>query len=486
MVNTYQRETAHLQKPNPISASQFTFAVGLIAGLFVVAGKAIAEGPLPAAKHLSAESRLSAAQPWQPATPREEICPAFSFNSKGGPDHQGSLVISSDARQGLHGCWQRAFSVEGGKFYQFKALRETTNIRHPRRSTSVRILWQDERGNSVPFEGSVAEGFLIGWNPMAEPEFPSEQEPRADGWTEVSGVYQVPPQASQAVVELYLQWAPDGRVEWSNVSLTPTTPPAGRKVRLAAVHYRPTGKSPAENCREYEPLIVEAARQNADLVVLGETITLVGPNRPRYEDIAEPIPGKSTEYFGALAKKHGLYIVAGLYERDEHLIYNVAVLLGPDGQVAGKYRKVCLPRSEAAAGVTPGEDYPVFQTRFGKVGMMICYDGFFPEVARELANNGAEVIAWPVWGCNPEQAAARACENHVYIVSSTYEDISRNWMLTAVYDHDGKPLTRAEKWGTIVTAEVDLDSRKQWNCLGDFKAQISRHRPVGLAERPVD
>ena len=46
--------------------------------------------------------------------------------------------------------------------------------------------------------------------------------------------------------------------------------------------------------------------------------------------------------------------------------------------------------------------------------MMVCYDGFFPEVARELTNRGAEVIAWPVWGCNPDLAAARACENHVY------------------------------------------------------------------------
>jgi predicted amidohydrolase len=119
-----------------------------------------------------------------------------------------------------------------------------------------------------------------------------------------------------------------------------------------------------------------------------------------------------------------------------------------------------LPRNEAAAGVTPGEDYPVFATKFGRVGMMICYDGFFPEVARELTNNGAEVIAWPVWGCNPDLASARACENHVYIVSSTYEDVSRNWMLTAVFDHDGRTLARAKKWGSVVTAEVDLDARK--------------------------
>lgn len=445
-----------------------------------------AEGPLPAVENLVRDGSLAAAQPWRPAAPRAEICPKFAFDPQGGPDHDGSLVISSDGRRGLHGCWQRTFEVEGDRYFKFASLRKTINVPHPRRSTSVRILWQDDQGKSVPHEGEVAAGFLIGWQPTAEPEFPAEKEPRADGWAEISDVYRVPSRATRAVVELYLQWASDSRVEWSGVSFAPTAEPAGRKVRLAAVHYRPTGKTPAGNCQEYEPFVAEAARQKADLVVLGETITLVGPNRPRYEDIAEPIPGKSTEYFGMLAKRHGLYIVVGLYERDEHLIYNVAVLLGPDGKLAGKYRKVCLPRNEAAAGVTPGDEYPVFQTRFGKLGMMVCYDGFFPEVARELTNNGAEVIAWPVWGCNPELAAARACENHVYIVSSTYEDISRNWMLTAVYDHDGKTLTKAEKWGTVVTTEVDLDSRKQWNCLGDFKAQLPRHRPVAAAEKPAE
>ena len=65
------------------------------------------------------------------------------------------------------------------------------------------------------------------------------------------------------------------------------------------------------------------------------------------------------------------------------------------------------------------------------VKMSGVYDRFFREVARELSNRGAEIIAWPVWGCNPEQARARACEKQVYLVSSTYEDVSRDWMLTA-------------------------------------------------------
>ena len=312
------------------------------------------------------------------------------------------------------------------------------------------------------------EGEAAGPIPTAEPEYPTDSPTKWPGYVAVSGVYRAPKKATTAVVELHLLDAPKGSVTWSDVSLEPCDPPPARKVRLAAVHYTPKGgKSSLDTpCKVYEPFIAEAAKQKADLVVLGETITYVGMGRD-FTKVAEAVPGPSTDYFGTLAKKHNSYIVAGLVERDGHLLYNVAALIGPDGELVGKYRKVCLPRDEVEGGITAGKDYPVFDTRFGKLGMMVCYDGFFPEVARELTNRGAEVIAFPVAGCNPLLVATRACENHTYVVSSTYTD-------------------RAAKWARAAT---DLRPRRRDACRGRKVGHGSRRRgrfveAALLAEQP--
>lgn len=336
---------------------------------------------------------------WQPAAPREEIRPAFSFDAGGGPKRQGAFVIAAADSVGQHGWFQKAFPIAGGKSYRFEAVRKVENVAVPRRSAPVRIVWQDSAGKAVLADPPAGREGEAGPKPLAEPEHPLDGPADADGWTSVAGVYRAPTKATRAVVELHLQWAPRGRVAWSEVTFSETSPRPSRKVRLAAVHYVPSGKSPRTNCEEYAPLIAESARQKANLVVLGETVPYVRVGKKPHE-VAETIPGPTTKYFGELAEKHRLHVVLSLYERDGTVVYNTAVLLGPDSRLIGKYRKVCLPHSEIEAGVTPGNSYPVFETSFGKVGMMVCYDGFFPEVARELTNGGAEVIAWPVWGCN--------------------------------------------------------------------------------------
>jgi predicted amidohydrolase len=405
---------------------------------------------------------------WRADSYRAETKPAFSVEAKDGKTAGPAMVIAADSRPGLDGFWVREFPVVGGRWYRFRVWRRAENMAEPRRNANAEVFWIGSRGRPVPTDEEVA----------MQPDFLADGETGRDGWTEVSGVYRAPSRATKAEMHLHLRWASNARVFWSDASITEIATPPTRKVRLAAAHFKPRGgKSPADNCRMYAPMIEEAARRNADLIVLGEALTAVD-NGHTFAAAAEPIPGPSTNYFGELARKHNIYVVAGLVERERHVIYNTAVLLGPDGVLMGKYRKVTIPTLEVQAGVAPGEEYPVFQTRFGKLGIMICYDVWFPEVARQLANRGAEVIAMPIYGGNHSLAVARAIENQIHLVSSTYMPPSEELIRSGVIDQLGRQMAAADREGTVAIAEVDLEKNAAWSWLGYFRARVPRDRPV--------
>ncbi len=414
---------------------------------------------------------------WTPQFPRPELSPVFSRTA------EGHLVLASE-RSGTNGHWLRTFRVEGGKSYRFSAWRLADNVEHERRSCLVRIEWYGPDGELVDSPHKVNPAYFGKDTDKARPDYPRDWERRPDGSVLVQDTYVAPRQAAEARVQLHLRWTDNGKVTWSDVNFAEATPVEPRRVTLAAVHHNLAGggKNTIEsNRRRIAPLVEEAAKKGADLVVLGELISCKGVTGV-FAEAAEPVPGPTTNFYGELARKNDCYIVVGLPERDGRHVYNVSVLLGPDGEVAGKYRKVTLPREEIQQGISPGYEYPVFDTRFGKVGMMICYDVFFPEVARELAMNGAEVIALPIWGGNPLLAAARCAENGVFLVTSTYTDHNSQWMKSAIWDREGSRLAEANDWGTVVMAEVDLNQPAYWQFMGDFRSRIKREAPIRQAE----
>lgn len=421
-------------------------------------------------------------QTWTARSPRDEIRPAFERIPSNADEPARSLVIRSDARAGLQGWWETELDVEGGAYYRFTAAARVERVPFPRRCVFPRVHWRNAEGGSVTRDEPVFGPYHPKGTPAtATPELPLEQRTGDDGSIRFESVVRAPSGSSRALIELHLWWAPGATVEWTDIRLEKAPAPPPRRARVGAVHFHPSGQSPEANRREFAPLIADAAAKGVELLVLPETLTFYGTGKT-YAECAEPVPGPSTEYFGELAKSHKTHLVVGLLEKDGHLVHNVAVLIGADGRLIGKYRKVCLPRGESESGIMPGDAYPVFETSLGRIGMMVCYDGFFPEVARRLREAGAEVIAFPVWGCNPMLAAARACENSVFVVSSTYTDASSQWMITGIFGPDGSIVSRADQWGTIAIADIDLGTPAHWAQIGDFAAEMHRNRPPSAKE----
>src|SRR5437660_3614357 len=162
--------------------------------------------------------QAAALEEWTAFAPREEIRPEFQHTDSGGKSGHGTLVIRADKRAGLHGWWQKTFPVTAGQYYRFSAWRQTENIAVPRRSVLARVLWRDEKGKEVERRGGMVTNYSLGVVARAEPEYPHESNRDKGGWAEMSGVYEAPPGAAKARVELHLLWAPKGKVEWSDVS----------------------------------------------------------------------------------------------------------------------------------------------------------------------------------------------------------------------------------------------------------------------------
>ena len=159
----------------------------------------------------------------------------------------------------------------------------------------------------------------------------------------------------------------------------------------------------ADNIQRLQAKIRLCAEQGAQLVVLQELhngLYFCQTENTELFDLAEPIPGPSTDSFGALARELGIVIVLSLFEkRAPGLYHNTAVVLEKDGTIAGKYRKMHIPDDPAYYEkfyFTPGDlGFDPIQTSVGKLGVLVCWDQWYPEAARLMAMKGAELLIYP-------------------------------------------------------------------------------------------
>jgi predicted amidohydrolase len=374
---------------------------------------------------------------------------------------EGLLVEAPGKPYAVGGIWQELAGIEGGKAYAIEVACRLRDISSAYRSVLVRVSWTRD-GRLVHPAGMLIRG------------------PIMDGSVaRFEDVLIAPDEADGARLSLEVKWPQGGSVLWKRASIRPTSVPPPRKVKVGTVYLRPADSTPEGNLKLFCEQIDAAGELGLDIVCLGEAITLVGTGCT-IKDCAEPIPGPATERLGDAARRNHLWVVAGLTERDGDIVYNTAVLLDREGQVAGKYRKVHLPREEWRKGIAPGDEYPVFQTDFGTIAIQICYDWFFPEPEAIFALQGAEVIFAPTWGnTKPDQDGraegetvfrVRARDNGVYMVPSVYDGNS------LIIDPMGRILASSDGGEGVFWAEIDLNTRESLQWVGYWRSIGTRHR----------
>jgi len=230
------------------------------------------------------------------------------------------------------------------------------------------------------------------------------------------------------------------------------------KIKIALAQMSCKREDKAENLTKIEKTVIKAKKQAADLVIFPE-LSLTGyVVRDQIYELAETIPGPSTKVIENIAKKTKAHIVFGmpeLSEKTQATIYNAAVLVGPEGFI-GKYRKMYLPTHsvfEEKRYFRPGHQAAVFDTELGKIGLIICYDIFFPEVSRLTRLKGAQMIVCISASPAVRRAffetltVARAIENTAFLAYVNLvgiEDGLQFWGGSRLVGPNGKVLVQAK------------------------------------------
>lgn len=424
--------------------------------LLTVAGALLAA---PAA--LYQQSGFESAAGWRMWAPRAGTAPRIYIDATRARARLGSLAVSGDSNPAVCGGWERGVSgVAPGQWYRLTAHYRVEGPVYERAQVLARLDWRNAAGERV-----------------GQPDYAHAVEAVGE-WKRVTLDAPAPERAASVRLQLLLLNAPQATVWWDDIALQGVAAPAPRRATIAAVNFRPAaGGTPESNIQAWIDAIGKCVPAGADAILLSEVINYTGTGRT-FEQVAERIPGPATERLGEVARARKAYIMAGLVEREGGTVYNTAVLIDRAGRVAGKYRKVYLPREEMEEGLTPGGGYPVFRTDFGTVGMMVCWDLQFADPARALALAGAEVILMPIAGGSTALDKARAIENRVFVASSGYG------FPTRIVNPDGEIIAEGKQRGSAAVVTIDLTRRYTDPWLGHMHDRFRKEVRLDIPTEP--
>ncbi|XP_030647276.1 omega-amidase NIT2 [Chanos chanos] len=272
------------------------------------------------------------------------------------------------------------------------------------------------------------------------------------------------------------------------------------KFRLAVVQLH-VSKVKADNLSRACRLVKEAAGQGAKVVILPECF-----NSPYgtgfFAEYAEKIPGESSQALSEAAKESGIYLVGGsIPEEDQGKLYNTCSVFGPDGHLLAKHRKIHLfdidvpgkIRFQESETLSPGSNFTMFETPFCKVGVGICYDIRFAELAQIYAQKGCQLLVYP-GAFNMTTGPAhwellqrgRAVDNQVFVATaSPARDESASyvaWGHSSVVNPWGEVITKAGPEEAVIYADIDLqylsDVRQQIPITVQRRTDLYTVRPV--------
>jgi len=210
-----------------------------------------------------------------------------------------------------------------------------------------------------------------------------------------------------------------------------------------------------ENRKHVMKILDLALRQKPDLVCLPEAFTTVTVNRP-IEEIAESVPGPTTEIVAEKAKAAGCYVICPIKTRRDGKVWNSAIIIDREGEILGIYDKIHPVTSSSdytvfEGGVMPGSEASVFDLDFGRIGIQICFDIGFPESWQELAEKGAKIVFWPSAYNGGFPLQVYAYLHHYYVVSSVRSDKSR------IIDPLGRILAETDYHVNVIYRDINPD-----------------------------